>query len=171
MIRGTLLERFEVGFWVKCSARVSCVGLFDWEPYSDLLNRTRNPSKPYSDKEIPPQKSSEVVALPVGFSPGNPPKLPDFHRLKGTRNRAQTPPDIRVHFCCERRIILYDRNQSVHSILPGIVSLDAKAITAALLQRQILFRTRSHRTKVPALLSLAARNSGFQLRPGEPCPE
>ena len=40
-----------------CSARVSRVGLSTeqaTEPYSDnLLSRTRNPSEPYSDKEIP----------------------------------------------------------------------------------------------------------------------
>ena len=40
-----------------CSARVSCVGLSTKqaaEPYSDnLLNRTQNPSEPYSDEEIP----------------------------------------------------------------------------------------------------------------------
>ena len=40
-----------------CSARVSHVVLSTkqaTEPYSDnLLNRTRNPSEPYSDKEIP----------------------------------------------------------------------------------------------------------------------
>ena len=44
-----------------CSACVSRVGLSTkqaTEPYSDnLVNRTRNPSEPYSDKEIPLRKA------------------------------------------------------------------------------------------------------------------
>ena len=52
-----------------CSACVSCVGLSiqqATEPYSDnLLDRTRNPSKPYSDKEIPFRRALGGVALLV----------------------------------------------------------------------------------------------------------
>ena len=41
------------------------------EPYSDnLLNRTRNPSEPYSDKEIPFRRASRRFAFLVGFSTG-----------------------------------------------------------------------------------------------------
>ena len=43
------------------------------------LNRTRNPSEPYSDKETPLRRALRRFAFLVGFSTGNPPKW-DFHR-------------------------------------------------------------------------------------------
>ena len=64
-----------------CPACVSHVGLstkLATGPYSDnLLNRTRNPSEPYLDKEIP-LRSFEAVALLVGFPSRNPPKIGTF---------------------------------------------------------------------------------------------
>ena len=49
----------------------------------DLLDRTRNPSEPYSDKEIPfrgTSRSFEVLGLTmlVGLPSGNPPKIATF---------------------------------------------------------------------------------------------
>ena len=62
-----------------CSARVSHVGLSTkkkTEPYSDNpLNRTRNPSEPYSDKETPLRRALRRFAVLVGLSTGNPPKI------------------------------------------------------------------------------------------------
>ena len=80
-----------------CSARVSRVVLSTkqaTEPYSDnLFNRTRTPSETHSDDEIPLKKSFEAVALLVGFSTGNPPKIGTFTASNRTRNRTRTPPD------------------------------------------------------------------------------
>ena len=45
------------------------------EPYPDnLVNRTRNPFEPYSDKEIPLRRALRRFALLVGLSTGNAPK-------------------------------------------------------------------------------------------------
>ena len=69
-----------------CSARVSCVGLSTkqaTEPYSDnLLNRTRKPSEPYSDKEIPLQKSFEAVCFLSRVLNWESTENWDFHRLE-----------------------------------------------------------------------------------------
>ena len=43
--------------------------------WTNLLNRTRNPSEPYSDKEIPIRRALRPVALLVGLSTGNPTKI------------------------------------------------------------------------------------------------
>ena len=81
-----------------CSACVSHVGLSTkqaTEPFSDkLLNRIRNPSEPYSDKEIPVRLVFEAVAFLVGFSTGNPPKNGTFTAGNRTRKRTWTPPDL-----------------------------------------------------------------------------
>ena len=80
-----------------CSARVSRVGLSTkqaTEPYSDnLLNRTRNPSEPYSDKEIPLKRALRRFAFLVGFSTGNPPKIGTFTAWNRARKRSRTPSD------------------------------------------------------------------------------
>ena len=86
-----------------CSARVSRVGLSEIQkstqqkPSSDnLLNRSRNPSGPYSDKAIP--LSFETVALLLGLSTGSPPKVVSFTAWSHTRNRTRTPPE-KFHAC------------------------------------------------------------------------
>ena len=57
-----------------CSVCISRVGLSTKqaaEPYSDnLLNRTWNPSEPYSDKEIPLRRALRRFAFLAGFSLG-----------------------------------------------------------------------------------------------------
>ena len=62
-----------------CSARVSRVGLSSKqapEPYSDnLLNRTWNPSEPYSDKEIPFRRALRRLHCSLGSQLGIPQKL------------------------------------------------------------------------------------------------
>ena len=77
-----------------CSARVSHVGLSTkqaTEPYSDnLLNRTRNPSEPSSDKEIPPRRALRRFAFLFGLLTGNPPKIGTFTAWNRTRNRTRT---------------------------------------------------------------------------------
>ena len=80
-----------------CSVRVSRVDLSTkqaTEPYWDnLLNRTRNPSEPYSDKEIPLGRALRRFAFLVGFSTGNPPKIGTFTAWNRTRNRTRTPSE------------------------------------------------------------------------------
>ena len=80
-----------------CSACVSHVGLSAkqaTEPYSDnLLNRTRNPSESYSDKEIVVKTTLRLVAFLVAFSTGNPPKIDAFTTWNSTQNRTRTTPD------------------------------------------------------------------------------
>ena len=91
-----------------CSACVSRVGLSTkqaTEPYSDnLLNRTWNPSKPYSDKEDRLRRALRAVALLVGFSTGNPPKIGTFSAWNRTRNRTRTPPEFCTEQFCANRV-------------------------------------------------------------------
>ena len=49
----------------------------------------------YSDKETPLRRALGGVALLVGFSTGNPPRLGTFTAGNGTRNRTRrrTPPE------------------------------------------------------------------------------
>ena len=95
----SLSKRQALGKMVSeyCSARVSRVGLSakqTTEPYSDnLLNRTRSPSEPYSDKEIPLRRALRRFAFLVGFSTGNPPKIGTFTAWNRTRNRTRTLSD------------------------------------------------------------------------------
>ena len=93
-----------------CSACVSHVGLSTkqaTEPYSDnLLNRTRNPSEPYSDKDIPTRGALRPVPLLVGFSTGNPPKL-RLSRL-GTVHKTVLGHLLRKH-CIWRTLAVFRR--------------------------------------------------------------
>ena len=79
-----------------CSARVPRVGLSNkqaTEPYSDnLLSCTRNPSEPYSDKEIPLRRALRRFASLVGLSTGNPPKIGTFTAWNLSGPVRDTPP-------------------------------------------------------------------------------
>ena len=78
-------------------ARVSRFGLSTkqaTEPHSDnLLNRTRNLSEPYFDKEILLRRTLRRFAFLVGLSTGNPPKIGTFPAWNRTRNRTRTPSE------------------------------------------------------------------------------
>ena len=59
-----------------------------WTTFSTVLGQ---PSQPY---EIPLRRALRPVALLVGLSAGNPPKLGLLAHWNGTQNRTRTPPDI-----------------------------------------------------------------------------
>ena len=69
---------------------------------SEQQNRTRTtfptvlgtPPNRTRTKTFPLEKSFEAVALLVGFSTGNPPKIGTFTAGNRTRNRTRTPPDL-----------------------------------------------------------------------------
>ena len=79
-----------------CSLPVFPVLVFQ---LSKQQKRTRTTPQPYSEplrtvlgQRISPWKSCEAVALSVGFSTGNPPKIGTFTAWNRTRNRTRTPP-------------------------------------------------------------------------------
>ena len=77
-----------------CSACVSRVGLSTkqaTEPHTTSSTILGTP--PYSDEEIPVRRALRPVALLVGFSTGNPPKIETFTAWNRTRDRTRTPPD------------------------------------------------------------------------------
>ena len=68
------------------------------EPYSDnLLNRARNPSKPYSDKETPLRRASRRLPCELLSQSGNPRKKKGTYTTwNRTHNRTRKPPDHKV---------------------------------------------------------------------------